>query len=359
MVIAGEAQDTSSGWRLLGIGALGLALVIIVDRLVSGVGVFDERSPEFSWPYLLRSAALACASFVIMAGGRRVAVTKLPRADVTSYGGMAWLAPTTTISLLTALGAGALLLASPTTLTNLVREDRLVEWCSAAFGFLAGSLLLVAVVRNRTRSGSPLTAAALVVLAGLFVLIGLEEVSWFQRVLDIETPAGLVDRNSQRELNLHNLATGPSENLFYGGAFLFGVAWPFVLGDRRLPGVLAALGPVAPTPLVLYGSAVVGGIVFEMWNVLAIQLTFWMSLAAMVLVDSAHPGRHLARYSAVTLVAVAAIFLSAGDTMIRDWDDTEVRELVILFNLFVYAAGVVAATGAPRTEPSRATSFSR
>jgi hypothetical protein len=82
-------------------------------------------------------------------------------------------------------------------------EDGPIE--TAGFGsFLLASVLALVgawVLRPARRPA----LAALALGAVLFVAAG-EEISWGQRVLDVDTPAALVDGNQQDELNLHNLA---------------------------------------------------------------------------------------------------------------------------------------------------------
>lgn len=63
-----------------------------------------------------------------------------------------------------------------------------------------------------------------------------EEISWGQRVFDIQTPAALAERNAQRELNLHNLTfewngrTVKVNRLVFGRGLAIGVVlYLFVL----------------------------------------------------------------------------------------------------------------------------------
>ena len=82
------------------------------------------------------------------------------------------------------------------------REDGPIEFAGFAC-FLVGSVLaLVAASRLRADRRTMLAAAALGLV--LFAAAG-EEISWGQRLLDIDTPEVLVDGNRQDELNLHNL----------------------------------------------------------------------------------------------------------------------------------------------------------
>jgi hypothetical protein len=65
------------------------------------------------------------------------------------------------------------------------------------------------------RHGRKLFSTAERRLLGLFILallvLAAEEISWGQRILDIETPPALKDSNVQGEINLHNLTVGWNE----------------------------------------------------------------------------------------------------------------------------------------------------
>lgn len=83
------------------------------------------------------------------------------------------------------------------------REDGPLEWTGFAL-FLAGSVLAFAVAWRLRPALRPTVAAA--VLGAVLLFAAGEEISWGQRVFEVETPAVLVDGNEQDELNLHNLA---------------------------------------------------------------------------------------------------------------------------------------------------------
>lgn len=82
-------------------------------------------------------------------------------------------------------------------------------------------------------------------LAGLGAgLIALEEISWGQRFLGLETPSGWSEINFQEELNFHNLAN-PTDvyKIFEVLVFCFGVLLPLAgLFVKRLPEVFDGLG---------------------------------------------------------------------------------------------------------------------
>jgi len=101
------------------------------------------------------------------------------------------------------VGAVGLALAAPEWVPRMwSREDGPIEYATFAC-FAVGSILaFVTAARLRPARPHVLAAAAL----GLVLLVAAgEEISWGQRLLDLETPDALVDGNRQDELNLHNI----------------------------------------------------------------------------------------------------------------------------------------------------------
>ena len=86
---------------------------------------------------------------------------------------------------------------------RLSREDGPIEWAGFACFAVAAALGVVVAVRAR-HVDRRLVVLALGFGLVMFVAAG-EEISWGQRVLDLETPEVLVDGNRQDELNLHNI----------------------------------------------------------------------------------------------------------------------------------------------------------
>jgi lysylphosphatidylglycerol synthetase-like protein (DUF2156 family) len=100
------------------------------------------------------------------------------------------------------IGIGAALAGPEWVPSALTREDGVIESLGFACLLVAGILTLVAGVH--LRPSRRFVIAAVVIGVVLLVAAG-EEVSWGQRVLDVDTPALLVDGNRQDELNLHNV----------------------------------------------------------------------------------------------------------------------------------------------------------
>ncbi|MET0268229.1 MAG: hypothetical protein ABW202_21750 [Duganella sp.] len=97
----------------------------------------------------------------------------------------------------------------PAALWRLVVEDGIVEWMQfLCFTLLAGMLGFLAVEQWQRSPKITLQWLAFVGLSALTALAALEEISWFQRILNIASPEFFLQNNRQAETNIHNLALG-------------------------------------------------------------------------------------------------------------------------------------------------------
>lgn len=86
----------------------------------------------------------------------------------------------------------------------LTREDGALEWAQFSadvVGLVAAAWVAVTLWRRADRLGAVLWAG----FAALLLFIAGEEISWGQRILDLDTPDVLIDRNHQEESNVHNI----------------------------------------------------------------------------------------------------------------------------------------------------------
>jgi len=99
-------------------------------------------------------------------------------------------------------------------------EDGIIEWLQFA-GFAIGSALCLPISYHfGTRSSK--VAALLFFLAGLgLMFVAGEEITWGQRLLGFETPAGLAEINEKREISVHNV--GSLSELFNVAKFAVGL----------------------------------------------------------------------------------------------------------------------------------------
>ena len=83
-------------------------------------------------------------------------------------------------------------------------EDGFLETGTAVCFIVAGGLMAVAARRSRkTLQLRPMGVAAFAI-AAIFLVIGMEEISWGQRIAGWNTPSVWFSGNAQDETNLHN-----------------------------------------------------------------------------------------------------------------------------------------------------------
>lgn len=127
-------------------------------------------------------------------------------------------------------------------LWRLLGEDGIVEWMQfLCFSVIAG-LLGFAFSERLKRGGTWLELLALAGLSALCALAALEEISWFQRILGVQSPEFFVANNRQAETNLHNLAVGSGslhKNVLLKLIFIAGITHNLILPivARTRPGL--------------------------------------------------------------------------------------------------------------------------
>lgn len=86
-------------------------------------------------------------------------------------------------------------------------EDGIIEWLQ--FVALATTCFVLVNRLIHFRKKKPRIFLATTLLAALaFFLVAGEEISWGQRLFNIESPQYFLEKNAQQEVNLHNLVVG-------------------------------------------------------------------------------------------------------------------------------------------------------
>lgn len=143
---------------------------------------------------------------------------------------------------------------NPAAYVQMTYEDMYGEWLQTWL-FLA---VLVFAVPLARRPWVYRWFFALLALAGFYTVM--EEISWGQRILGIESPDFFAENNIQGETNLHNFLTGPEGTLLkdiveytLAGALIgYGLLYPLALRmGWRVAGWLDRLGIASP-PLYLW-----------------------------------------------------------------------------------------------------------
>ncbi len=99
-------------------------------------------------------------------------------------------------------------------------EDRVLEWLTVVLFVLTGVIALIIAIRIRSNK-LPYFWFYLIVSI-LFVLFSLEELSWGQRLIGVESPEFFLDNNDQGEINIHNVIQQWGKDLS-----IFGITYDF------------------------------------------------------------------------------------------------------------------------------------
>ena len=243
-------------------------------------------------------------------------------------------------------------MVSPVAFFKLGLEDNALESLSALMWFIAAGTMVAVVIRLRRRKvNSLLFKLAAAALAFIFFVIGMKEVSWFQRVLEFETPEALLEPpdilegNLQGEANLHNLSTTFFENVFYFSMYVFFVLLPFARDRIRFIRGSKLMSFYIPGYFMVAVGSVQVAFNYDMWNGILIQFSFFTTI--LVLWRLIAGGRSENHFPvtllcvAVTLVLAQVAFLSLGHNFVRLWDVTEYKEFFIALAGLVYSIEVL------------------
>ena len=323
--------------RLVVVLAVSLFLVcglFVVDFLLVGRLPHDEGPPVFD-PYHLFRLAVAIAVSVLL-------VSSIPRSEA-EIGGIS---ERKFASILLALSAivlwlvTAMVVFSPGLLVRFGAEDGLVENFSFACAMLASILFAVSYFLIPW-TGSAERAARLLVaaLAIVLFLIAMEEISWTQRILGLDTPA-FFSGNAKGEINFHNYATNLFESAYYLAGFAVLCFMPFVINARaeQWP---ASFRAVAPTWPVAASGMAMTVCCWGMWDIIPIQMTFWISIALLARQAKGEiRSRGPVLFLLVSMIVCQVLIQINGHKMDRGFNLTEYREAFIAFGFLVYAVVV-------------------
>jgi hypothetical protein len=220
-------------------------------------------------------------------------------------------------------------------------EDGFVEGASACFLFFSSLLFFISCIRYyNLKVISKVTFYSLFILSITFFVVGMEEISWFQRIFDVKTP-DYFEKNLQNEMNFHNFNTHLTEYLYYVGAFVFLVLFPFlkiIFNEKIKKNSLIQI--IIPRPLMIPLGFVACSYNFGMWNSPIIQATFFSSLIISLLIVKLNSKKIVIYAAIITLIITQVIFLRCANNYDRINEIKEFKEFFIAFAFFVYSLDV-------------------
>lgn len=110
-------------------------------------------------------------------------------------------------------------------------EDGVIEYATALMFLVASALAAVLAFRDRADKRR---AAFLALLALACFFVCGEEISWGQRIFDLDTLEVFQKYNEQNENTLHNIFNATTHAVFLFAAFLYGVALPILTWRVRV-----------------------------------------------------------------------------------------------------------------------------
>jgi len=248
-------------WRVLGssLALLGLFVILLVGYELDLFIAFAER--YFSPNHDITSVGVRNIRYLLSIGGAVIflagfSLTFLPR-SVLSLILRLFSASSCTVTqhtkreilvfiLASVLGLAlvslSFLVNAPSLKPALYCEDGVLETLTSVLFFTAAGLLFAAALSVRKREISVqkwekrIVVLSYLFIAGAFLFLALEEISWGQRLFGWGTPSLWTQLNKQGETNLHNLFT--AHTYYRWGAIVFCttifLAWARMLRTKSL-----------------------------------------------------------------------------------------------------------------------------
>lgn len=225
------------------------------------------------------------------------------------------------------------------------QEDFVVENITAISALVAALIISVLAFKRLFRNKKTFIVALLMSLG--FFIIGMEEISWGQRVFNIESGQFFLDNNDQDEINFHNLHTDLTMALFYIVTFLAFVIIPFfkdffvsILKKLKLKELQVFIPSYWIT--IIFASSVG----FTVLNPGSQYQTISLIVTLMVLVyflfnklDSVTEYRPAIILTLIITLIVVSVVVSLPyeELGVRPWFYTEWREMLVCITILVYS----------------------
>lgn len=324
-----------------------IGMVLVIAAVFAGCSLYERSAvgeyrlgiggaPYFTPYYLVRLLVAGLLSLLLVAGlhrlGRGAAESRKPDLSQPQRA---------VVYTLLAFAAGwlALFVIRPHRFYTLALEDGPVEWLSSLLPLASSAAFFYAFFRV-LRSGQHGTRrrVALVftlLFAAVLFFIGMEEISWMQRVFNVETPA-LLHGNEQQETNLHNMYSSLFFNIVYRtGVFAGLIVLPFLAETAPENHLFAWIADFLPTRFVLAASAPLVGFDYNFWNFFLGPLLLTLALVILVFYAVVAHKRGNSEESllfgllAAFAVLSQATFLLLGARAGHTWVISEYRELLL------------------------------
>ncbi len=323
------------------IGCVGLLSIIALDKFYWHTPIFvADTWPDFSRGHLIRSAIIfisVIAVFGSLIGKRKPKLILIENDEM--YLERFSIFGTLFLSIVFLL----LFIFRPPAFNNLSLEGGLLENTQFLLLISCSIIFVISFFKSRNNLNIPKTIQWTdAFLAFVFLLIAMEEISWFQWILEYETPEMFED-NAQNEVTLHNFATSFSENTYYFGSFVFLVVMPFMrllfpyFSNNNIPRLFVA------RPFIGLIGTIACAYNFDMWNEIFMQITFFSSIVilfAFSMFSIKSNERYLIIFIIFLIVVTQVLFLNNGENFFRIAEVTEYKEFFLPLVFFIYSLDV-------------------
>lgn len=322
------------------LGLINLAVVMALDTNYWQRDILSGGLADFSSDHVARSAVIFLSVIAIFGG---LVNQKNPKSLFAEKKRHSW-EKKLVLGTLSIAGIIVILLTLfPSSFNIASKEDGLIEWSSAILLFASTIVFIISWTKWRIETSIPkISKFFLLLMAFVFFVIAMEEVSWFQRVLNFETPE-VFAANSQSEANFHNLATIPVEYAYYFGSFLFLVVFPYLRFFYMSADSNYFLKTFVPRPYIAIAGAIATAYNFDSWNVIFTQIALFGSLtilAVFFIYSIEGIEKRTLAFSIFLIIFSQVIFFTAGDKYRRPWTIKEYKEFLIPIALFIYSLDV-------------------
>lgn len=322
-------------------GCLGLITVIALDKFHWHTDILAIGYPDFSHGHLIRSIVVLASVAAILWALIGKKKPELMLVDNYKYPKeILWILVTLTVSVIFLY----FFIIDPEVFSISSLEDGPIEWGSALLSFSSCIIFFIAFLKCRNNLNIPrFTKLSLALLSLVFFIIAMEEISWFQRVLDFETTK-LFDDNQQQETNLHNCATEYFETTYYMGTSLFFVVFSFIYLSFPSLSNNKYLRLFIARPFIAVIATVPCAYNFDMWNDIFTQISFFSSVTILLLFTVLSNNRNekcLIILMIILIVVTQGLFLIKGEEVfMRLWEIKEYKEFFIPLVFFIYSLDV-------------------
>ncbi len=334
------------------LGCAGLAYVMVSDAIYSpiGIGFFDFDFPVLNGAGIVRSSLIFLSTLAIISS---FTIISKPVFTFSTNNRLHLLRFFLPVCL--SISFASIFVFDTPFFDLLGAEDGVVEWISALLLFVTSFIFGSQVIRSLRDNDSWIVPFTFIIFSLVCLVMGMEEISWFQRVLEYDTP-DILSANQQHEANLHNIYDDQCDLTYYISAGVIFTLLPFLKGfilsvvkPRHKP----YLARFLPSPIILINGVIAVSINYDRWNNSLIQAIFFAAIIVTVfyLINTRQRNEKIILIITLSLAITMQAILLLSDTPLLNiwdpdgyyeiWDPNEYKELLIILTLLWYSLGFV------------------